>query len=108
MKGVEPALPEHAVLREPLVHLHERLRTEAVDPALRVLAYVDQAGLSQHSQVPGHARTGDREHLGELPGAGRMVAQDLQDRAAALVRQRVQHRIHAANVTNWVRTRKGT
>src|SRR5262245_30886093 len=94
MKGVEPALPEHAVLLEPVVHLDQRLRTEAVDPALRVLAYVDQPGLPQHPQVPGHARTGDRECLGQHPRAGRMVAQDLQDRAPALVRQRVQHGIH--------------
>src|SRR5262245_25937758 len=108
MKGVEPAPPEHAVLLEPLVHLDQGLRTEAVDPALRVVTYVDQPGLPQHPQVPGHARTGDRERLGQLPRAGRMVAQDLQDRAPALVGQRVQHGIHGANVTHRLRTRKGT
>jgi len=108
MKGVEPALPEHAVLREPLVHLDQRLRTEAVDPTLRFPAYLDQSGLAQHPQMPGHARTGDRDRLGQLSRARRMIAQDLQNRSPALVRQRVQHRIHDANVTDRVRTRKGT
>jgi hypothetical protein len=42
MEGVEPVLPEPAVLTQPLVDLDECLRTECVDPALRVLAYVDQ------------------------------------------------------------------
>ena len=94
MKGIEPVLPEHAVLREPLIHLDERLRTEAVDPALRLLAYVDQSGLTQHPQMPGHARTGDRERLGQLSRARRMIAQDPQNCSPALVCQRVQDRIH--------------
>lgn len=81
MKGVEAALPEHAVLREPLVHLDERLRTEAVDPALRLLAYLDQSGLPQHPQMPGHPRTGDRDRLGQLSRTRRMIAQDLQKRS---------------------------
>src|SRR3954454_1884613 len=108
MKGVEPALPEHAVLREPLVHLDERLRTEAVDPALRLRAYVDQPGLPQHPQMPRHARTGDRDRLRQLPRARRVIAQDLQHRSPALVRQGVQHRIHTPNVTDRVRIRKVT
>ena len=37
-----------------------------------------------------------------------MFAQDLQNRSPALVRQRVQYRIHSPNVTGRVRTRKVT
>jgi len=58
--------------------------------------------------MPGYARTGDRERLGQLSRVCRMVAQDPQNRAPALVRQRVQHRIHGVNVTDQVRNRKGT
>ena len=108
MKGVEPALPEHAVLREPLVHLDERLRTEAVDPALRFLAYVDQSGIPQHPQVPGHPRASDRKSLGQLSCTRRVVAENLENRAPALVCQRVQHSVHGANVAMWVRIHKVT
>src|SRR4051794_12875987 len=106
MEGVEPALPEHAVLREPLVHLDESLRTEAVDPALPIPAYLDQPGFPQHPKMPRHARTSDRERLGQLSRARRMSAQHLQNRSPALVRQRVQHRIHDLSVTSRVRIRK--
>ena len=60
MEGVEPVLPEPAVLSQPLVDLDERLWAECVDPALRVLAYVDQPGLPQHAEMPGNARACDR------------------------------------------------
>src|SRR3954451_12036427 len=80
VEGVESALPESAVLPEPLVDLDERLRTECVDPALRVLAYVDQPGLAQHAEMPGDARASDRESVGQLSRTGRVVAENLENR----------------------------
>src|SRR5262245_15874862 len=39
---------------QPGVHLHERLRPEAVDAPLRVDARLDEAGLTKHTEVFGH------------------------------------------------------
>ncbi|GAA1250958.1 hypothetical protein GCM10009657_28310 [Oryzihumus leptocrescens] len=58
--------------------------------------------------MPGHARASDRESLSQFPRTRRVIAEDLENRAPALVCQRVQHRIHGINVTMWVRIRKVT
>jgi len=108
MKSVEPVRPEPAVISQPLVDLDERLRAEGVDPALRVLAYVDQPGFPQHAEMPGHARASDRKSLGQLTRTRRAVAENPENRAPTLVCQRVQHGVHDANVTLRVRTRKVT
>jgi hypothetical protein len=108
MEGVESVLPESAVLSQPLVDLDERLRAECVDPALRVLADVDQPGFPQYAEMPGHARASDRESLGQLSCSHRAVAEHLQNRPPALVCQRVQHSVHGANVAMWVRIHKVT
>lgn len=58
MRGVHAVLPQGPVTTEPRVDLRERLGTQAVYPKLRLLAHVDEAGLTQHSQVsetPGRA-----------------------------------------------------
>lgn len=108
MEGVKPVLPEPAVLSQPLVDLDERLRAECVDPALRVLVYVDQPGFPQHAQMPGHARARYRESRGQLSCTRRVLAENLENRAPALVCQRVQQGVHRSNVTMWVHTRKVT
>jgi hypothetical protein len=108
MEGVESALPESAVLPQPRIDLDQRLRAECVDPALRVLAYVDQSGFPQHAEMPGHTRASDRESLGQLSGTGRMVAENLENRAPALVCQRMPYGVHAPTVTMRVRIRKVT
>lgn len=108
MQRIQPVLPEPAVLTEPLVDLDERLRSERVDPALCVLAYVDQPGFPQHPQVPGHSWARDRERLGQLSGTRRVLAENLQNSASALVSQSVQYGVHDSNVTITVRNRKGT
>ena len=60
-------------MAEPLVDLGERLGTQAVDPKLRLLADLDQARLTQHPQVPGDSRAGDRQQLGQLTHRGGAV-----------------------------------
>jgi hypothetical protein len=93
---------------EPVVELGQRLGPQAVDPPLRVLADLDQPGLAEHPQVPGHSGTSDRQQRGQLADCGVSSAQSFQHCPAAAIRQRVQHGIHALNVTDLVRTRKGT
>jgi hypothetical protein len=46
VQGVQPLFPKDPVSAQPLVDLGERLRAEAVDPPLRVLANLDQPCLS--------------------------------------------------------------
>ena len=50
----------------------------------------------------------DRKCLGELPDRCRVVAEDLQHRAPALIRQCVQHPVHRANVPDRLYTCQGT
>ena len=78
----------------PVVDLDEGLRAKRVDPALCVLADIHQPGLPQHSEMPGHAGASDRERLSQLPCARRVLAEDLQHGAPALVCQRVPHGVH--------------
>ena len=66
MQGIEPVPPQCAVFLQPLIDLDERLRPQAVDPPLRLLAYVDEPGLPQNPHVPGHARPSDRQRVGQL------------------------------------------
>ena len=73
VQGIEPVLPERAVVLQPLVDLDERLRAQAVDPPLRLLTYVDEPGLPQHPQVPGHAGSSDRQRVGQLAGRRRVI-----------------------------------
>lgn len=96
MEGVEPVLPQPPVRTQPFVDLDQRFRPEAVDPPLGVLADLDQPRLAQHPKMTRHPRPRDRERICELPGRRRMIAQDLQHRTPALIRQRLQHRIHDA------------
>jgi hypothetical protein len=99
VERVEPVLPKLAVLAQPLVDFDERVQAECVDPALRVLAYVDQAGFTQHAEMPGHARASDRESLGQLSCTRWVVAENIENRASALVCQRVEYSIHTVSVT---------
>ena len=41
--------------------------------------------------MPGHTRASDRQSRGQISRARRVVSEDLENRAPALVRQRVQH-----------------
>jgi hypothetical protein len=96
VQGTEPLPPELAVRSQPLVHLGESLRSKGVDAALRLLADLYQPCLSQHTQVPGDARAGDRESFRELTGSGGVISENLQHRSSARVREGLQHRIHEA------------
>ncbi len=46
--------PQHAIVVKPGVHFCKRLVAKFVHAKLRVRSYLDEPGLSQHSQVTGH------------------------------------------------------
>ncbi len=52
MQSVEPLIPQRPVSGKPLIDFGQRLGAETVDPALRLLANLDQPGLPEHPKVP--------------------------------------------------------
>src|SRR5918995_1121456 len=108
VQGVHARLPQRSVGAQPFVDFCERLGTQVVHPKLRFLAHVDEAGMTQDSQVSRDARTSDRQQCGQLTHGGGTVAERLQHGSPACVRQRLQHRIHGLYVSYWVRTRQVT
>lgn len=89
-------MPQRSVGTQPVIDLDEGFGPQAVDPPLRLLAYVDQTGLPQHPQVSRHAGAGDRERVSQLACCRWMIAENLKDGASTLVGQRLQHRVHPA------------
>jgi hypothetical protein len=66
LERVETAGQLGAVGLEPLVELPEGLDADAVEPALRIAADLDEARLAQHLQVPGHARLVHPDRVDDL------------------------------------------
>ena len=100
MQGVEPLLPQDAVLLEPGADLGEWLWSKRVDPPLRVLAYVDEPGLAQHAQVSRDTRARNRQQRRQVARGGRALCQGLDDGAPALVGQRAQRSLDAQDRNN--------
>jgi hypothetical protein len=108
VQGTQPLLPQGPVPTQPFIELGKCLRAQAVDAPLRLLADLDQPRLPQHPQVPGDARSGNRQQCHQLTGCRFAVGQSLKQRAPAVVGQRPQYRFHRLNVTIWLRNRQGT
>ena len=108
MQRLEALLPQRAVAGQPVVELGQRLRPQAVHPALCVLSNLDQSGLTQHPQMPGDAGPGNRQQRGELVRRRLALPQRLEHSAPARISQRVQYRVHEINVTDRVRNEQGT
>lgn len=85
-------------MAEPFVDLGERLRADAVHPKLRLVAYLNEAGLTQDPQVSRDTGAGDRQQCGQLTHGGGTVAEGVQYGSSARVRQRVQQNVHVACV----------
>ena len=66
LEGVEAAGELGPVGLEPLVELPQGLGTQAVEAALGVAADLDQAGVAQHLEVPGHAGLVHADSIDEL------------------------------------------
>src|SRR5262249_54546123 len=108
VQGVQPLFPQGPVAAQPFIDLGERLRAEAVDPPLRLLADLDQSSFPQHPQVSRYPRRGDRQQRRQLAGGGRATSQGVQHGPPALVRQCPQDSFHSVNVPRWLRNRQGT
>lgn len=87
MQGIQPLLPKGSVRPQPVVKLGERFGAKTVDPALSVLANVDQTRLPQHAQMPRNARASYRKQRRQLTRRCGTANQGLKQRPAALVRQ---------------------
>ena len=85
LERVESTVPEPAVPTKPLVQLRQRLRIEAIHPALAVGANRDQPGLSEHAQVPRDRRLRERELLDELIDRPLALGQKLHHLSASAV-----------------------
>lgn len=95
MQGVETLLPPGSITLEPVVKLRKRLRPQAVNAPLSLPLHLDEPRLSQDTQMARDAGPRDRQRLRELTDPRRSIPQHLEDRAPTLIRQRVQHLIHA-------------
>ena len=77
--------PKDSVVIEPFVKLGERLRAQAVDPELGLMANLNETGVSEDPKVPRGAGTSDGQQRRELAGSRRTVAEGIQNRPAAQV-----------------------
>jgi hypothetical protein len=82
LEGIEAAGQLGAVRLEPLVELPEGLGTEAVEPTLTVAAGLDEAGIPQHLQVPGHPGLVHADGIDELGHRAFAAPHRIEDPAA--------------------------
>ena len=108
VQRVQPLFPQQSVATAPVVHLGQRLWPQAVHTALSLLAHPDQPGLTAHPKVSRDSRTSDGQQGGQLTDGCLSLAQSVQHRQSAAIRQRVQNSIHEFKVTDRVRTSLGT
>jgi hypothetical protein len=82
-EAIQVSRPQLAVGGEPLVELGERLRSDAVQAALRIRASLDEPGVLENAKVLRHRRLADAELLDELPDGPLAVAEEVEDRQPA-------------------------
>ena len=83
LERVETAGQLGAVRLEPLVELSQGLGAQAVEPALGVAADLDQAGVAQHLEVPGHAGLVHADGVDELGHRTLAVPHGVEDPPAS-------------------------
>jgi predicted dehydrogenase len=108
VQSVQTLLPQCPVRIEPGVQFRERLGPQPVNPPLSLVLDLDQAGLSQHAQVPRDPGTGNGQQRRKLSDRCRSMSQCLHDSSPAPIGQSRQHCIHAINVPDLLRNRLGT
>ena len=91
LEGVEAAGQLGAVGLEPLVELPEGLGAEAVEPPLGVAADLDQAGVAQHLEVPGHAGLVHAESIYELGDRTLTAPYGVEDPTTSRFGDHIQH-----------------
>lgn len=77
--------PKHSVAIEPLVKLGERLRAQAIDPELGLLAHLDETGVAEDPKVARGTRTSDGQQSCELASGSRTLAEGIENGPPALV-----------------------
>ena len=82
---VEAVRPQLAEGLQPAVELAERDGAQPVEPAVRVGAHLDEAGVAQHLEVLGHRRPADRQSVGQLADRARAGGQSFEDRPPGAV-----------------------
>src|SRR4051794_15140876 len=82
--------PELAVGRQPVVELCERLRPDAIQAALCIRARLDEPGVLEHAEMLRHGRLADAEAVDELTDRPFAVAEQIDDRQAARLRQNLE------------------
>jgi hypothetical protein len=76
---VEMGAPQSAIGLEPVIELGQRLWPDAVEAALRIGAYLDQASLLQHPQVLGDRRLTEAKPIYQLPHRPLSITKNAQD-----------------------------
>ena len=84
---IQPGFPQVAVARDPAVELTERRRPQRVQPARALRPDLDESGLAQNPQVPGHAGLVDVDALDDVVHRALAVTQDVDDAAARRIRE---------------------
>jgi hypothetical protein len=93
-EGVQSASPEPSVGLKPLIYLDEWFGTQAVEAPLRVVTYLDQAGLAEHPKVLGDARLTEREVFDQFPDWSLAFAQQVEDTPPGGFGQNLEGRYH--------------
>jgi hypothetical protein len=82
-EAIQVSRPELAVGGEPLVELGERLRSDAVQAALRIRAGLNEPGVLEDAEVLRHRWLAEAELLDELPDRPLAVAEQVEDSQSA-------------------------
>jgi hypothetical protein len=82
-EAIQVSRPELAVGGEPLVELGERLRSDAVQAALRIRAGLDEPGVLEDAEVLRHRWLAQTQLLDQLPDGPLAVAEQVEDRQPA-------------------------
>src|SRR5438552_11065961 len=86
----ELMLPHVAVVREPVVHVLERLGVEAVESVAADLDLGDELRLAKDAQVLGDRRTAYRKIAGDAADGPATLPQERQDGAPGRVGERLE------------------
>ena len=90
LQRVEAAGHLGAVGLEPLVELSKGLGPQAVEPALGVAADLNEAGVAQHLEVPGHAGLVHSDGVDEFGHGTLPLAQGVENPAASRFGDRIE------------------
>ena len=83
LERVEAAGQLSTVWLEPFVKLTQRFDAQAIEPALSIAANLDEAGVAQHLEVPGHAGLGHSDGVHEFRHRALTAPHDVEEPTAS-------------------------